>query len=263
MPPVRLCCGMTILGKDAATDPSLVARRLIRGRGHAALATSLGGAPYASLVATACDIAGNPLLLLSDLAQHSANLRADPRLSLLFEDTEGHADPLAGPRLSVIGEASAVDDDAARARFVARHPTAARYAGFADFRLYRVAAARGHLVAGFGRITWVDGAHLRVDGELTALAEAEAEIVAHMNTDHAEAVRLLSPPGRGWRMTGIDPEGIDLRRGAKTARREFAAPVRDPREARAALIALVEVARAACPTPRRGIILPPHANPKG
>ena len=74
---------------------------MIRTRGHAALATSHGGWPYVSLVATACDVDASPLLLLSDLATHTKNLAAEPRVSLLFEATAGHADPLAGPRLTL------------------------------------------------------------------------------------------------------------------------------------------------------------------
>jgi heme iron utilization protein len=162
-----LCCGMTILSNENADDPSCLARRLIRRCRHAALATSLDhgafqGHPYASLVATACDTDGNPLLLLSDLAQHSANIKADPRVSLLFDDTASHADPLAGARLSLLGEARPIEDEAARTRFVARHPSAARYTAFADFHLYRVTATCGHLVAGFGRIDWLDGSRLRI-----------------------------------------------------------------------------------------------------
>lgn len=245
---------MTILRGKNADDPSRLARRLVRGCGQAALATRLDrddarGDPYASLVATACDTAGNPLMLLSDLAQHSANIKACPRVSLLFEDTGAHADPLAGPRLSLLGEAVPADDEAARARYVARHPSAARYAGFADFRLYRVTASRGHLVAGFGRIEWIDGTELRLAAGFSALAEAETAIVEHMNRDHADAIalyaaRLLRRGGEGWRMTGIDPEGIDLRSGTETARLEFAETVADPTAARAALIALTGAARA-------------------
>ncbi len=230
-------------------------RRLLRRQAHAALATSLvetsGLRPYASLVAVACDIDASPLLLLSDLAQHSRNIAADNRISLLFDGGGDHVpspDPLAEPRFSLLGEAERSDDPRLLARFVARHPSAAAYAGFGDFRLYRVTIGRGHLVAGFGRIAWVEPGELRFTGDAGALAAAEAEIVAHMNADHADALalyaeRLLGRGGTGWRMTGIDPEGIDLRREQETARLDFADPVLDPTAARETLVAFAATAR--------------------
>lgn len=237
-------------------DRGAAARHLTRSRGHVALATSFAGHPYVSLVATACAIDASPLLLLSDLAQHTQNLLADPRVSLLFEDTGDHPDPLAGPRLTLLGRAERVDDPRSAARFAARHPASAGYAGFADFHLYRVAIERGHLVAGFGRIAWIEAEHLCFRGDASALAEAEAEIVAHMNEDHPDAIalyaeRLLGKQGTGWRMTGIDPEGVDLRRpmeaGGATARLDFAEPVLTPAAARRTLVALAEKARSTVP----------------
>ncbi len=237
---------------DDATDRGAAARRLIRARGDAALATSLAGAPYVSLVATACASDAAPLLLLSDLAQHTSNLLADPRVALLFEDTGGLPEPLAGPRLTLLGHAERSDDPSAAARFAARHPASAGYAGFADFHLYRVVAERGHLVAGFGRIAWIEAGHLRFRAEASALAEAEAEIVAHMNAEHGDAIalyaeRLLGRHGVGWLMTGIDPEGLDLRREGETARLDFAEPVLTPEAARRTLVALAEQARSTAP----------------
>jgi hypothetical protein len=240
-----------------AVDRGGICRRLMRRQAHAALATSLGGHPYASLVAIACDLDGSPLLLLSDLAQHSRNISADNRVSLLFDGgprqhppPDPPPDPLAEPRLSLLGEAVLCDDPCLLARFVARHSNAAAYAGFGDFRLYRVTIGRGHLVAGFGRISWVEPGELRFAADAAALAAAESEIVVHMNADHADAIdlyatRLLHRSGSNWRMTGIDPEGIDLRRDSETARLDFAAPVLDPQAARRALVALAGQARAA------------------
>jgi putative heme iron utilization protein len=235
-----------------AAGVGAAARRLIRTRPHAALATSLEGHPYVSLVAVACDVDATPLLLLSDLAQHTKNLLADPRVSLLFEDTAGLADPLAGPRLTLLGRAERFNEPRAAVRFAARHPSSAAYAGFADFHLYRVAIERGHLVAGFGRIAWVERADLRFSADASALAAAEADIVKHMNADHTDALalyaeRLLGRAGEGWRMTGIDPEGLDLRRptepGGETARVDFAEPVLTPAAARRTLVALTQQAR--------------------
>src|SRR5437016_4486137 len=176
------------------------ARRLVRSRDRAALGTSFGGRPFVSLIAAACDSDASPLLLLSDLAQHTKNLPAEPAVSLLFEDVAGHGDPLAGPRLTLLGRAERCEDPRAAARFAARHPASAAYAGFADFHLYRVSIERGHLVAGFGRIAWIEAAELRFAPDASVLAVAEPEIVAHMNADHADAIalyaaRLLHRPG--------------------------------------------------------------------
>ena len=239
---------------DDRAESAAVARRLIRTRTQAALGTSLDGRAYVSLVMTACDVDASPLLLLSDLAQHTKNLRADPRVSLLFEDTAEHPDRLAGPRISLLGHAERCDDAHAAARFAARHPSSAAYAIFADFRLYRVVIERGHLVAGFGRIAWIEADALRFSADASALAAAETEIVAHMNADHPEALQLyaeylLHRQGDGWLMTGIDPEGVDMWRltdtGGETARLDFAEPVLTPDAARHALVAFAVQARQA------------------
>lgn len=237
------------------TDPPLqaaaLARRLLRGIDKAALATLMpeGGAPYCSLVQVATAADGAPLLLLSDLAVHTANLKADPRVCLLFDGTAVAGATLEGPRLSVTGAVGVSDNPAHRARYLARHPEANLFAGFADFAVYQVAVTAAHLVAGFGRIDWLEP-HEIVRPAPPALADAETGIVAHMNDDHADAIQLYAevlagePEGACWRMTGIDTEGIDLRAGGRVARLAFDAPVADPAGARQALIALVQRARA-------------------
>ena len=203
------------------------------------------GAPYASLVLIAADLDASPLLLLSDLAQHSRNIAFDPRVSLLMDGTAGHRDPLTGPRLTVVGQARAVADPLRLARFTAHHTTSSLYSGFADFRLYRVAVERGHLVAGFGRIHWIEGRDLLFTADAAALAAAEPEILRHMNEHHADAITHYARglPGRAgvdWRITGIDPEGADLLCDGETARLDFPAPVLTPEAARLALAELAD-----------------------
>jgi putative heme iron utilization protein len=228
-------------------------RELVRGLDRAALASALpvGDAswPYASLVIVAVDHDLSPILLLSDLAEHTRAIGHDERVSLLFDGTGGLAQPLTGPRATLVGRAAATDDERLKRRFMARHPDAAMYAGFRDFRFYRVAVERAHLVGGFGKIAWIDGTAVR-PAPPPALVAAEEGIVSHMNEDHADAIglyaaRLLQLPGEGWRMTGIDCEGIDLRAGGRVARLALPNPVSGPEEARKALISLVGRARAA------------------
>lgn len=145
-------------------DPAPFCRRIIRAASRATLATTankgkggVGGPwPYASLVLTACDHDGSPLLLISDLADHTRNLRADPRVSLLYDETAGLDDPLTGARLTLQGEAEQIEDGGLMDIYLARHPSAKTYAEFTDFHLFRVRPLRAHLVAGFGRIHWIE-----------------------------------------------------------------------------------------------------------
>lgn len=239
---------------DEARDPppGAAVRRLMRGRRTATLATALaaGAWPYASLVLTAVDHDASPILLLSRLAEHTRNLEAEPRACLLFDGTEGLESPLTGARASVLGRAERTAEGRLRERFLARHPDAAGYVGFADFGFFRFNVERAHLVAGFGRIHWAERADVLYAGETAALGDREADIVAHMNRDHADAVQLYAAKlcgaeGDGWRMTGCDPEGLDLARGPATLRLEFGRPVADAEEARAELVRLVKRARTA------------------
>lgn len=235
--------------------PGKAGRALIRQAVKATLATlaGAGGAeprPYGSLVLVACDHDASPILLLSDLAEHSRNIARCDRVSLLIDGTGGAGDPLEGPRLSVEGRIAPSAEPRHRARFLARHPSAGGYADFADFAVYRIEVSRGHLVQGFGKIDWIEADALLFDTRATgALAEAEAGIVAHMNADHADAlaayvIALLGRAPGEWRMTGIDPEGCDLDGGGgRSARVAFDEAVTGPEEARAALIELARRAR--------------------
>jgi heme iron utilization protein len=235
-------------GAERSSDSIRLARRLMRSCERAALATSYGGAPYVSLVLVAAALDASPLLLLSDLAQHSRNIALDPRVSLLLAGTQGHADRLDGPRLTLLGHAETEPDPRILARFTARHPSSAVYAGFADFRIYRLVVERGQLVAGFGRIEWIDGGDLRLAADSAALAAAEPTLVAELNRAEAAAVELcarnlLGRAETGWRVSAIDPEGIDLRCPGSTARLPFSTPAPSAEAVRAAFDELAQKAR--------------------
>jgi putative heme iron utilization protein len=150
--------------------PAACVLRLVANGSTATLATRLGpeGWPYASLVLSATDGTGNPILLLSALAQHSKNLDRDPRLSLLYAKHDAGRvesfDYLAEARVTVLGHAARSDDAALRDHFLTRHPEATDYANFDDFAFYRVHIARAHLIQGFGRILWLEAADLATSG---------------------------------------------------------------------------------------------------
>jgi len=235
-----------------AETPAESARRVLRAADRATLATSLRDAqgwPYPSLVLTALDHDGSPLLLISRLADHTQNILADSRVGLLFDGTAGLDQPLAGMRVSVLGRAVPSVEPRHRARYLARHPEASPYAGFADFAIYRIEVERAHLVAGFGRIHWIEAADLLLPEVPAGLATGEADLIRHMNEKETDAVQLfagvlLGLPGEdGWIVTGIDPEGMDLRRGGGVGRLDFDHRVHDGESAKAELIRLAARAR--------------------
>src|SRR5258708_18952163 len=111
---------------EAESSFAETARQLIRGADRASLATTLRGdsRPYASLVLLAVDHDASPILLLSDLADHTKNLAADPKASLLVDATQRLVDPLSGARAILLGSIAKSAQPRHRARFLARHPRA-------------------------------------------------------------------------------------------------------------------------------------------
>ena len=149
--------------------PLEVAKSLLRATRAGTLATldRNSGHPFASLVNVATDVDGAPLILVSKLATHTANLECDGRASLLLAET-GKGDALAHPRLTVLGTFAPVARDSAdepriRRRFLARHPKSELYAGFADFAFWRMAVVSAHLNGGFARAADLTAAEVLTD----------------------------------------------------------------------------------------------------
>lgn len=250
--------GRTPEGASAPADfaPHEVARALLRATRAATLATldRSSGYPFSSLVNVATDTDGSPVILVSRLATHTANLEVDGRASLLLAET-GKGDALAHPRLTVLGTLAHVaregaDDGRIRRRFLARHPKSELYAGFGDFAFWRMRVVSAHLNGGFARAADLAAADVLSDfSDAEALIEAEQGAVAHMNDDHAEAcrlyaTRLLKAPDGNWRCVGIAPEGIELQQGGNALWLPFPSRVTGPAELRALLRQLADAARA-------------------
>lgn len=230
-------------------DPQRAAKRLLREAGTGGLATLLpDGAPYVSLVTVATCADGAPILLLSKLARHTANIAADPRVSLLLAESRP-GDPLEGARVSLSGIVARTENPDARRRFLARHGSAENYAGFADFGFFRIELTGAHLVAGFGRIADLDAEKLRTAvGGAERLMAAEAGAVSHMNEDHRDAIglyatKLLGAEPGDWRIASLDPEGCDLVLGETARRLEFPERVTNSGALRETMVALAKTAK--------------------
>ena len=210
------------------------------------------GYPYGSFVTVAFD-SGNPVFLISGLAEHTKNLERDSRASLLVAEDRS-ADPLANGRVTMLGPCTRVeaDRDSARAAFFAAHPNSTYYADFRDFAFWKLRVDHVRYIGGYGRMSWIGKADW-LAAEPDPLGRSADGMIAHMNADHADAMVLYckafsrATEITSASMTGIDRYGFEMSamtpQGPRPVRLAFATPAGTPEEARAALISMVKEAR--------------------
>ena len=232
-------------GGGAELDPpAWEARRLLRAGRSGCLATSGNGQPFASLVTPACMPDGSLLMLLSRLSEHTRQLAADPRCSVMVNGVATSANPQTMPRVTVTGVAEVVDDAALKVRYLAVHPYASLYADFTDFSTWRLRPAAGMLVGGFARAFRLKAADLTPEpAAVAALLEAEPRIIAHCNADHADALAAIAGEPGAWRMVTADVDGFDLALEEKVVRFAWSAPVKDGGEVRREMVRLTQEVR--------------------
>ena len=157
------------------------------------------GFPFGSLMPFALDSAGRPIFLISNMAMHTQNLKADPRCSLFVKQTAADGDPLGAARATLVGNAEPVPEDdlaSVREKYLARHENSRYWVDFADFSFFRLEPIDLYYVGGFGVMGWVE---VR-DYEQAApdpLAGSAPGILAHMNADHVDAMIRLARPTQG------------------------------------------------------------------
>lgn len=224
--------------------PVLEARRLLRAARVATFATVVDGQPFASLVTPACAADLSLLLLLSDLSEHTRHLRAEPRCSVLAAGVPEGPNPQTAPRVTVTGLAVRIDDATLKARYLAVHPYAALYAGFADFSLWRIRPLGGLYVGGFARAVRLRAVDLAPDAAaVAAVATAAKQIMTHCNADHPDALRAIAGSAGDWQMVTVDVDGCDLAQAERVVRVPWSEPVGDANDVRRELIRLTRAAR--------------------
>jgi putative heme iron utilization protein len=211
------------------------------------------GFPFGSLMPYALDATGRPLFLISNMAMHTQNLKADPRASLFVTQPSADGDPLGAARATLIGNITQIPDEekpAVRDIYLARHENSRYWVDFADFSFFRMDILDVYYVGGFGVMGWVtdsDYAQAAPD----PLSTSAPGILAHMNADHTDAMILLARAHAQLEateatMTSVDRLGFHLRlktaEGMKGARINFPREVTTPIETRTALVEMVKQA---------------------
>jgi hypothetical protein len=232
-------------GQNNGTD----ARRFVRTQ-HSGVVSTISqrvkGFPFGSVAPFVTDHNGCPVILISTLAEHTKNLDADPRCSLIVQPYSPDMQVMG--RVTVIGNAIRLSDkDALGPRYLRFHPQAEAYFAMHDFSFWRIEPVRVRWIGGFGRIHWVEPAdYLLEDGPLAA---QEAGILEHMNADHgpnlvAYCRHIHGVDVEAAEMIGIDPDGFDVRAAGRLLRFDFPTMVTDAHLARASLVELAKVSRA-------------------
>jgi putative heme iron utilization protein len=198
----------------------------------------LPGYPFGSIAPYCADEAGRPIIYVSDIAQHTRNIKADRRVSLTVVESDSTSDDVQSRgRLTLIGNAKPLPSGEGRAseRYFRHFPEARQYQETHDFVFYRIDLVRLRFIGGFGQIYWIEPAEFLADNPFSS--PQEARILDHMNHDHGAALRHYAG-GKDAAMTGIDAEGFDLIADGRKLRIHFEHPVRNMEEAREALVAM-------------------------
>uniref|UniRef100_D5WZB5 Pyridoxamine 5'-phosphate oxidase-related FMN-binding protein n=1 Tax=Thiomonas intermedia (strain K12) TaxID=75379 RepID=D5WZB5_THIK1 len=229
------------------------ARLFVRNHQNGVLSTlskRLDGFPFGSVSPYVLDHEGHPVILISTLAEHTKNIDADPRVSLIVHPCAD--DMQAAGRVTLVGRAERLPDKAGfGARYLRYLPQAESYFAMHDFHFYRLRVEDVRFIGGFGKIHWIRPERYTPPAA-PALAAAEEGILAHMNADHAHNLREYCRHVHGVEvldaaMVGIDCDGFDVRADGHVLRVNFPEPVLDAEAARAALVELAKQARTTAP----------------
>lgn len=224
------------------------ARRYLRRHRYgilSTLSTTCAGYPFGSVTPFVLDHKAQPVILVSRLAEHTQNMAADPRVSLLVH--EPGTDIQAGSRLTLVGNAAAAADCASiRRRYLQVFPDAARLLELGDFSFHFIAPHQLRFIGGFGDIRWLSAGDYAPPA--SSLADEEAAAIAHLNQNHAHELRACveivhQRPAAEVAMTGLDCDGFDVRVDGDLLRIDFDSSVINAEAARAALLAMARDSR--------------------
>jgi putative heme iron utilization protein len=245
--------------QPAVAEPSFAERArtlmyLARVGSLSTLSRKQPGFPFGSVMPYGLDEQGRPIFLISTMAMHTQNLKADPRASLLVIQNDADSDPLGSSRVTLVGSALPVPQSEvadARKIYLTSHANSKYWVDFEDFSFYRLDVVDVYYVGGFGVMGWVPASEY-ASSQPDPLASSMSGIIQHMNADHKDALILLAKhfaniDSQAATMTAVDRLGFHVRLltndGVRGARIAFPREVRDAAATRTVLVEMVRQAR--------------------
>ncbi|MFC3122795.1 HugZ family pyridoxamine 5'-phosphate oxidase [Agaribacter flavus] len=164
------------------------ARRLMREQHSGVLSTtslSMKGFPFGSVIPFLMTESGDLVIYASDIAQHSRNMKAQEKVSVCVFDSKA-SDSQANARVTVMAYAQADGvSEELKQQYFNLFPQAKAYINAHDFRFYLLHLERVRYIGGFGDIFWFSQEEW---SDCISLSRECAEVIAHMEQDHAHAL---------------------------------------------------------------------------
>ncbi len=233
---------------DRKEEAALHARTLMLEEYHGILSThslDVPGYPFGSVMPYCLDAEGCPIIQISTIAQHTKNIEANPRVSLIISESNTD-DVHTGGRLTWVGDAEKVESEELAEHYYRFFPQSRNYNNTHSFDFYRINLVRGRYIGGFGKIFWVNNALMTKNNPF--FGSAGTSMIEHMNDDHKNALNtyckkaaIQIPDGVQPVMAGVDSEGIHLLLNRRVVRIGFSEPASSPMEVRQRLVAMAKI----------------------
>ncbi|MBG9995571.1 DUF2470 domain-containing protein [Pseudoalteromonas sp. NZS127_1] len=214
------------------------------------ISNNLRGYPFGSVTPYMYDEQGRVYFFISDIAQHTKNLKHDSRMSLTVFDAADSGDQNEHGRVTLVGDGSIVPSKQAHTlldNYIALYPEAASYRNAHDFQLWQLDVIRVRYIGGFGKIFWLEQNEWQ-DEAKNWDENQQQSMISHMNDDHQDAMSLILMQHYGVAdntpiMSGLLPTGFYIQSQKRNYFINFNTQCNSPLEVRKALVALTNQAR--------------------
>ncbi len=223
------------------------ARALFQSQSDGVLSThssELPGYPLGSITPYCLNRQGQPVILISTIAQHTRNIIANNKVSLISYEKQVDDQQAAG-RVTYIGNAIPCNDEETAERYYRFFPSSRDFHKTHDFNFYYLDLVRARFIGGFGQIYWLEKADFLKESPFNF--QEESGMIEHMNNDHTDAIQhycdlfdITTDNENPAILVGIDSEGFHLRVGSRIHRVEFEQEVCNAIDVRKALVDLAQ-----------------------
>ncbi|HAH68065.1 MAG TPA: hypothetical protein DCL68_06005 [Gammaproteobacteria bacterium] len=145
------------------------------------------GYPFGSFITFISGNNRDAYIYISNLAQHTKNIKNNPKACITIISNEDEDDKQNTSRLSIMGNMSKVTNDLeCESRFKKFLPESDKYRLAHDFNFYRLSITNVRWIGGFGDIAWLNE-KLWKTGD-PKWKTSEDGIIKHMNEDHQKVI---------------------------------------------------------------------------